>query len=77
MKKLVLILMILLITSCTQREYRYRIEGSVKVNDTLYPAIWFTDTISFDKDTAYYYNSDGSEVRIYPPYILIDKTLEK
>jgi len=40
----------------------------------LHDAIWYTDTISFDEDTAYYFNSDGSEVRIYPPFILLDNT---
>jgi hypothetical protein len=43
----------------------------------MHDAIWYTDTISFDGDTIYYFNSDGSEVRIYPPYILIDNTLKK
>ena len=43
----------------------------------MHDAIWYTDTISFDGDTAYYFNSDGSEVRIYPPYVLIDKSLNK
>ena len=43
----------------------------------MHDAIWYTDTISFDGDTIYYFNSDGSEVRIYPPFILIDHTLDK
>ena len=42
-----------------------------------HPAIWYTDTISFDADTAYYFNTDGTEVRINPPYVLIDKSLNK
>jgi hypothetical protein len=38
--------------------------------DGPHPAIWYTDTISFDGDTAYYFNSDSSEVRISPPYVV-------
>ena len=71
MKKLILFLFIMtLISSCNNRKFKYRIDGTVTVNDTIHPAIWYTDTISFDKYTAYYYNSDGSEVRIYPPFTL-------
>ena len=68
MKKLLVLLLIL--TSCNQIEYKYKIEGTVETKDGPHSAIWYTDTISFDGDTAYYFNSDGSEVRIYPPYVL-------
>jgi hypothetical protein len=68
----------LTIVSCTSKKYKYKIIGQVRVpkSDTtvLHDAIWYTDTISFDEDTAYYFNSDGSEVRIYPPFILLDNT---
>ncbi len=86
MKKIIIyifvsILVILFTFSCNKKKYRYEIHGKVYVptsgSSGMYDAIWLTDTISFDGDTAYYFNSDGSEVRIYPPYILIDKTLEK
>ena len=59
MKKL---LLGLLLVSCTTKKYN----GPTSMHD----AIWFTDTISFDGDTLYYFNSDSSEVRIYPPFIL-------
>jgi hypothetical protein len=63
--------------SCNKKDYNYEIIGTVYVekNGLYYPqkSIWYTDTISFDHDTIYYFNSDGSEVRIYPPYILKDK----
>ena len=36
----------------------------------MHAAIQYTDTLGFDGDTAYYFNSDGSEVRIYPPYTI-------
>ena len=74
MKKL---LLVLLLASCTNKEYKYKIEGTVETKDGARPAIWYTDTISFDGDTAYYFNSDGSQVRISPPYTLIDKSLNK
>ena len=79
MKKLMFI-MLLGITSCNMKEYRYEIRGKVYVPTSglnpMHDAIWYTDTISFDGDTAYYFNSDGSEVRIKPPYILIDKSVK-
>ena len=80
MKKLMFI-MLLGLTSCNVKEFKYEIHGKVYVPTSgpnpMHDAIWYTDTISFDGDTAYYFNSDGSEVRIYPPYVLIDKSLNK
>ena len=64
MKKLISIFIILLVFSCGRNDYRYKIKGNVITNKGPHPAIWYTDTISFDGDT------DGSEVRIYPPYVL-------
>ena len=73
MRKLVSILVLMLLVSCV-KEYKYEIRGKVYVptsgTDPMHDAIWYTDTISLDGDTAYYFNSDGSEVRINPPYIL-------
>jgi hypothetical protein len=78
MKKLMFIVLMGL-TSCNMKEYRYEIRGKVYVPTSglnpMHDAIWYTDTISFDGDTAYYFNSDGSEVRIYPPYVLKDNSL--
>ena len=72
---------LLLILSCNRKEYRYEIHGQVYIPTSglnpMHDAIWYTDTISFDGDTIYYFNSDGSEVRIIPPYILIDHILDK
>ena len=80
MKKLMFI-MLLGLTSCNIKEYRYEIRGKVygptAGSNPMHDAIWYTDTISFDGDTAYYFNSDGSEVRIYPPYVLKDNSLKK
>jgi hypothetical protein len=81
MKKLISIVVVLILFSCNRKEYKYEIHGKVYVPTTglnpMHDAIWYTDTISFDGDTLYYFNSDGSEVRINPPYVLIDKSLNK
>ena len=58
MKSLVLIFLLIL-TSCNQIEYKYKIEGTIETKDGPHSAIWYVDTISFDCDTAYYFNSDG------------------
>ena len=76
-----LLLSTLLLYSCKGKEYSYEIQGKVYVptsgTNPMHDAKWFTDTISFDGDTIYYFNSDGSQVRIRPPYILIDHILDK
>jgi len=81
MKTLISIVVVLILFSCNRKEYKYEIHGKVYVPTTglnpMHDAIWYTDTISFDGDTLYYFNSDGSEVRINPPYVLIDKSLNK
>jgi len=79
MKKLILITLVgMVLFSCEWKEYKYEIHGKVYVPTSglnpMHDAIWYTDTISFDGDTLYYFNSDGSEVRIYPPYILKDNS---
>ena len=67
MKKLFIAL---LLASCSSKEYKYRIEGTVETKDGPHAAVWYTDTICFDNDTIFYHNSDSTEVRIYPPYVL-------
>jgi len=81
MKIIKILLISFLVFSCVEKKYKYEIKGKVYFptsgNNPMHDAIWYTDTISFDGDVAYYFNSDGSEVRIYPPFILIDHTLKK
>jgi hypothetical protein len=77
MKRLVFIMLLgSMFVSCDKNEYRYEIRGKVYVPTSgvnpMHDAIWYTDTISFDGETIYYFNSDGSEVRINPPYTLKD-----
>lgn len=69
MFKVITILTLILFFSCV-RKYTYRVDGYVVVNGVLKEAVWFTDTINFNNDTAYYVNSDGSVVTINPPYIV-------
>ena len=79
MKKLILITLVgMVLFSCNRKEYKYEIHGKVYVPTSgvnpMHDAIWYTDTITFDGDTIYYFNSTGSEVRIKPPYILKDNS---
>ena len=77
-KVLLLFLTTFIMFSCNRKEYKYEIRGKVYFStagaNPMHDAIWYTDTISFDGDTAYYFNSDGTEVRIYPPYVLKDNS---
>jgi hypothetical protein len=70
MKKLLLIA--LLLTSCIDKQYKYKITGKVYVPTSgvnpMHNAVWYTDSLNFDGDTLYYFNSDSSEVRIIPPF---------
>ena len=83
MKNLIFIFLTVLLFSCEQKEYKYKIEGYVMVNkpkpytylptqDTtkyLHEAIVLTDTIyGWDKDSVWYHNSNGSKLTILGPY---------
>jgi hypothetical protein len=83
MKNLIFILLTVLLFSCEQKEYKYKIEGYVMVNkpksytyipneDTtkyLHEAIAITDTIyGLNKDSIWYYNTNGSKMTILAPY---------
>ena len=67
MGKIIIFVISIFLIGCV-KQYKYKIIGSVIINDTLKKAIWFTDTISFKLDTAYYVNSDGSVVNINYPH---------
>ena len=58
------ILILMLMTGCQTKDYKYGVQGTVSGQ----PAIWYTDTLRFRGDTAYYANSDGYIVTISPPY---------
>ena len=71
MGKIKIFVISLFLLGCSN-QYKYKIIGSVMVNDTLRDAIWFTDTISFKGDTAYYFNSDNRKVTIVYPYKIFE-----
>jgi hypothetical protein len=67
MGKIIIFVISLFLFGCV-KQYKYKVIGNVMVNDTLRQAIWYTDTISFKSDTAYYVNSNGSVVNVIYPY---------
>jgi hypothetical protein len=67
MKKL--LFLIILLSSCISHEYKYKIEGNVKTNSGYVKAIAYADTIERNKDSVWYYNSNGSKVTIISPKI--------
>jgi hypothetical protein len=81
MKKIISIFALSILLIGCKKDYKYEIRGKVYIptsgTNPMHDAIWYTDTISFDGDTIYYENSDGSVVRIAPPYILKDNTYNK
>ena len=77
----------ILFLSCKNKgiKYKYKIEGQVpvmierqvdwnevNVTQELRPAIAYTDTIyGMNKDSIWYYNTDGSKLTIFKPYTVI------
>jgi hypothetical protein len=53
-------------------EWRYEVRGFVNYKGQLRDAIWYSDTIEVGENYLRYENSDGSEVIIPAPYVLID-----
>lgn len=78
MKKLFIFLILSVVfVSCEQKQYKYRIEGYVK-NPTewdkykgYHTATAYTDTFQFNKDSVWYFNSNGSKVTFVKPYKII------
>ena len=70
MKTIKILLLTLLLFSCTAKEYKYRVVGSVVKNNKKYNAVWFTNDLKFDNEYAYYYNSNKTKVRIYLPFTI-------
>lgn len=76
----------ILFLSCKNKDikYKYKIEGQVpamierqvdwnevNVTQELRPAIAYTDTIyGMNKDSIWYYNTDGSKLTIFKPYTI-------
>ena len=68
MVKVISIFIISLLFVTCIKEYKYKIVGTVKINNTLRESIWYTDVIMFKGDTVYYINSDQSIVKIGGSY---------
>lgn len=79
--KYLIILTTLLILSCQQSKkettWRYEIKGYVHHKGEKHKAVWFTDSIELGENYATYRNSDGSQVVIPAPFILIDHKYDK
>lgn len=58
-------------------KWRYEIRGKVIHKGKPHDAIWYTDTIEMGDNYCRYQNSDGTEVVIPAPYIIIDHKYDK
>ena len=70
MKHIIYIALLIALVSCNQKtEWRYRITGFVITQSGKHEAIAYTDTIyGANKDSVWYYNTDGSKLTIVKPY---------
>ena len=72
---------LLLLTNCQSKtketDWRYEVRGYVIHNGKPHEAIWYTDTIELGDNYATYHNSDGSQVIIPAPFVLIDHKYDK
>jgi hypothetical protein len=57
--------------------WRYEIHGYVMYKGKPHDATWFTDTLEFGDNFVKYENSDGTQVVIPSPFILIDHKYDK
>jgi hypothetical protein len=75
------LLLSLILTNCQSKtkepDWRYEIRGQVFHKGQWHDAIWYTDTIELGDNYATYYNSDGSQVIIPAPFVLIDHKYDK
>jgi len=74
------LLLSLLLTNCQSKkepDWRYEIKGHVLHKGQWHEAIWYTDTIEIGDNYVSYHNSDGTEVVIPSPFILIDHKWDK
>jgi hypothetical protein len=75
------LLLSLILTNCQSKtkepDWRYEVRGQVFHKGQWHDAIWYTDTIELGDNYATYYNSDGSQVIIPSPFVLIDHKYDK
>lgn len=70
MKPFKILIATLLLFSCKHKPYRYKISGYIEVNGNLHRTLWYVDTFNLKNDTVYYTNSDGSQLKIGPPFTI-------
>lgn len=61
----------------SKSEWRYEIHGYVLHKGQPHDAIWYTDSIEIGENYVSYQNSDGTEVVIPSPFVLIDHKYDK
>lgn len=69
-----LLFTIILVSQCksSRSEWRYEIHGLINCNGEERPATWYTNSIHYGENFLRYWNSDGTEVIIPAPYVVID-----
>ena len=70
MKPFKILIVTLLLFSCGNKTYKYKISGYTNINGNKHETIWYVDTFSLKNDTVYYTNSDGSQIKIGSPFII-------
>lgn len=70
MKVFKILMVTLLLVSCQNKSYKYKISGYIMVNGKLHETIWYVDTFNLKNDSIYYTNSDGTQIKIGSPFII-------
>lgn len=72
MKKLFIFLILFSVISCKTNNYKYKVKGKIYIPTSgvnpMDDAVWYTNNYNIVNDTLIYRNSDGSEVRVNPPF---------
>ena len=55
-----------------KKQWRYKVIGYVHYGGKMREAVWYTDSLIREENFVYYENSDGTEVVIPTPYVIID-----
>jgi hypothetical protein len=69
---IIVLFFLLIIAKKNKHNFRYEVHSYVISNGKTHPAIWKADSIEIKHNYIKYHNSDGTEVVIQQPYVLID-----
>jgi hypothetical protein len=69
---LILITTSIILSNQKQKEWRYKIIGYVHYKGKVKDAVWYTDRLDRGENFVKYHNTDGTEVVIPAPYVIID-----